>query len=125
MMPFVLLLSPSQSTPPSIPTPSALQVTSVSLSANGNYVLFGCKDNVNRLWDLRKRSVCQRFKVRRSSHCFCSTALMDVKSLEQSHPPAASQGHCNTSKNFIRCHFVGVGDPVVVGGSEVCNDKNG
>eukprot|EP00124_Ichthyophonus_hoferi_P004443 Ihof_evm2s489 gene=Ihof_evmTU2s489 len=64
------------------------EVTSVEVNEAGSYMLVACKNNSNRLWDLRMMRPIQRFR-----------------------------GHQNTSKNFIRSGF-GPTRHLVTGGSE-------
>jgi COMPASS component SWD3 len=80
------------------------EITSVGFDREGKYLLAGCKDNSNRLFDLRMVSIRNPF--------FSKRRLTD-----QQRNIYRYTGNQNTSKNLIRSHF-GSNDQLVISGSE-------
>ncbi|KAF0728199.1 hypothetical protein Ae201684_014024 [Aphanomyces euteiches] len=96
------------------------EVTSVSLSSNGLFLLTGSRNNSNRLWDMRMLTL-PRTTLQSSSKDLSNTMKTPASSqtpvsLEQ-RPVQRFKGHQNTAKNVVRASF-GPREAFVLGGSE-------
>jgi COMPASS component SWD3 len=90
------------------------EITSVEFDREGKYLLAGCKDNSNRLFDLRMVSnlfLFRRTRFRRIEK------KEDTRLTDQQRNIYRYTGTQNTSKNLIRSHF-GSNDQLVISGSE-------